>query len=205
VISLLAIVYLRPVTKRDPRSEVTLAALLKNIGGIKKQFQNETEIYGKSLKHATRVAVAVSLAVLTADLISAQHELWVVLEALAVLCSNPANISHKVENALIGTVVGIVFASGLIAIIGTNTALLWALLPFAILYTGFAPVALSFTAGQAGFTTLFLLISNLTNPIGWKVGIVRLEDVLIGCVVSLFVGAVFWPARRGKTIGRQTA
>jgi uncharacterized membrane protein YccC len=204
LISLLAIVYLWPVTKRAPVNEVTMASLVRNLKGIKRQFQNDTKEHIEPFEHAIRVAAAISLAVLTADLISAQHALWVVLGALTVLCSNPANISHKVENALAGTVIGIIFASALITIIGANTVILWILLPFAILYTGFAPVAISFAAGQAGFTTLFLLISNITTPIGWKVGVFRLEDVLIGCIVSLFVGAVFWPSRRTMT-NNQTA
>jgi uncharacterized membrane protein YccC len=204
LISLIAIVYLWPVTHRDRTNEVTLISLVRNIRSLKTQIQSESEKYIEPLEHAARVAISISLAVLAADLISAQHALWVILGALTVLCSNTANIDHKVENALIGTVIGIIFASGLIVTIGTNTDISWLLLPFTILFTGFAPVGISFTAGQAGFTTMLLLISNITNPIGWRVGIIRLEDIFIGCVVSLFVGVVFWPSRV-KMMTRQTA
>lgn len=34
---------------------------------------------------------------------------------------------------------------------------------------------------------------GLIAPAGWKIGLVRVEDVAIGCAVSLFVGLLFWP------------
>ena len=74
--------------------------------------------------------------------------------------------------------------------------LLWSLLPIAILAAGIAP-AVSFTAGQAGFTVTLLILFNIISPAGWQVGLVRIEDVAIGCAVSLVVGTLFWP--RGAT------
>jgi uncharacterized membrane protein YccC len=35
------------------------------------------------------------------------------------------------------------------------------------------------------------------SPAGWRVGLVRIEDVALGCAVSLVVGLLFWP--RGAT------
>jgi uncharacterized membrane protein YccC len=80
--------------------------------------------------------------------------------------------------------------------LGTNLVLLWGLLPVAILAAGIAP-AVSFTAGQAGFTVTLLILFNIISPVGWQVGLVRIEDVAIGCAVSLVVGTLFWP--RGAT------
>ena len=37
------------------------------------------------------------------------------------------------------------------------------------------------------------MLFNLLVPVGWKLGLVRIEDVAIGGAVSLAVGAVFWP------------
>jgi uncharacterized membrane protein YccC len=79
-----------------------------------------------------------------------------------------------------------------VAVIGSNTVLLWILLPVAIVLAGVAP-ALSFTAGQAGFTVTLLILFNIISPAGWQVGLVRIEDVAIGFAVSLLVGALFWP------------
>jgi hypothetical protein len=37
------------------------------------------------------------------------------------------------------------------------------------------------------------MLYNIVQPVGWRLGIVRIEDVAIGCVVSLGVGLLFWP------------
>jgi hypothetical protein len=39
---------------------------------------------------------------------------------------------------------------------------------------------------------LFVLF-NLIQPVGWRVGVVRVEDVAIGFAISLGVGLLFWP------------
>ena len=82
--------------------------------------------------------------------------------------------------------------------IGTHEAVLWAVLPFAILLAAYAPRAISFAAGQAGFTVVLFVLFNIIQPVGWRVGLVRVEDVAIGFAISLGVGLLFWPrgARR---------
>ena len=50
--------------------------------------------------------------------------------------------------------------------VGTNTTVLWVLLPAAILVTGVAPAAISFAAGQAAFTVTALILFDLLAPAG---------------------------------------
>ena len=71
--------------------------------------------------------------------------------------------------------------------------MLWVLLPLAILFAGVAPAAISFAAGQAAFTLTLVILFNIIAPAGWRVGLVRVEDIAIGCAVSLVVGLLFWP------------
>ena len=71
--------------------------------------------------------------------------------------------------------------------------MLWALLPAAVLLAAYAPRAISFAVGQAGFTIVLLILFNLIQPTGWTVGLVRVEDVAVGFAVSLAVGFLFWP------------
>jgi len=42
-----------------------------------------------------------------------------------------------------------------------------------------------------------VILFNIIAPAGWKVGLIRVEDIAIGCLVSLVVGLLFWP--RGAT------
>src|SRR5207253_3456950 len=65
--------------------------------------------------------------------------------------------------------------------------------PLAVLLGSYAPRAISFAAGQAGFTVVLFVLFNLIQPVGWRVGLVRIEDVAIGFAISLGVGLLFWP------------
>jgi hypothetical protein len=106
---------------------------------------------------------------------------------------------------LLGTAAGFVVGAGLVAVVGTDTTLLWFLLPPAVLLAALAPATVSFTAGQAAFTLTLLILFNILQPQGWEVGLVRIEDVALGCAVSLFAGLLFWPRGAGSALGQALA
>lgn len=149
------------------------------------------------LHNSLRGGVGLALAVLVADVTSVQHGFWVVFGALAVLRSNALSTGQTVVRALVGTTIGFLVGGLLVWLIGTNTTLLWILLPWLVLFAGLAPAAISFLAGQAAFTATLLVLFNLLVPVGWRIGLVRIEDVAIGGAVSLLMGLLFWP--RGAT------
>ena len=37
------------------------------------------------------------------------------------------------------------------------------------------------------------MLYNIIQPVGWSVGLIRVEDVAIGFAISLLVGLLFWP------------
>jgi hypothetical protein len=157
------------------------------------------------LHNSVRGAVALGLAVLVAKLTGVQHSFWVVLGALSVLRSNALSTGQTVVRGLLGTIAGFVVGGALVVVIGTNATLLWLLLPPAVLLAGLAPAAISFAAGQAAFTLTLLILFNIIQPIGWRLGLVRIEDVALGCAVSLIVGLLFWPRGAGAALGRALA
>ena len=157
------------------------------------------------MHNSLRGAIALSLAVLVAELTGVQHAFWVVLGTLAVLRSSALNTGLNAWRALLGTVVGFILGGGLVVLVGTNTTAYWLLLPVAILFAGLAPAAISFAAGQAGFTMTLLILYNIVAPTGWKVGLVRIEDVAIGVAVSLVVGALFWPRGAASALSKVLA
>jgi hypothetical protein len=169
---------------------------------FKERALAHAELSSPWLHNSLRGALALALAVLVADLTSVQHGFWVVFGTLAVLRSNALSTGQNVLRALLGTTAGFVVGGALVALIGTNTALLWALLPIVVLIAGLAPTTISFAAGQAGFTLTLLVLFNLLAPIGWRIGLVRVEDVAIGGGVSLAVGLLFWPRGAAAELGR---
>jgi uncharacterized membrane protein YccC len=154
------------------------------------------------LRNSVRGGIGLAGAVLVAELSSTQHAFWVVLGALSVLRSNALTTGQTVVRAIGGTAVGLVVGGTLVWLIGTDRALLWVLLPFVILAAGLAPSAVSFAAGQAAFTLTVLIVFNILEPAGWRLGLVRIEDVALGCGVSLLVGLLLWPRGAGAVLSR---
>jgi uncharacterized membrane protein YccC len=144
-------------------------------------------------RNSLRGAVGLALAVYIAQRTGLQHGFWVVLGTLSVLRSNALGTGRSIVGALAGTAVGILVGAVLVIGIGTHEVVLWSVLPIAVFLAAYAPRAISFAAGQAGFTVVLFLLFNIIQPVGWSVGLIRVEDVAIGFAVSLLVGILFWP------------
>ncbi|MGH3124023.1 MAG: FUSC family protein, partial [Streptosporangiaceae bacterium] len=112
---------------------------------------------------------------------------------LSVLRSNALGTGRSVISALAGTAAGIVVGAAILIPLNGHSTVLWGILPVAVLLGAYAPRVISFAAGQAAFTVVILVLFNIIEPTGWKVGIVRIEDVAVGFAISLGVGLVFWP------------
>ena len=157
------------------------------------------------LQNSVRGAVGLAVAVFIAQRAGLQHAFWVVLGTLSVLRSNALSTGWSILSALAGTAAGIVVGAALVIAIGTHEPVLWGVLPVAIMLAAYAPRAISFAAGQAGFTVVLFVLFNLIQPTGWRVGLVRIEDVAIGFGVSLGVGLLFWPRGAGNLLRENLA
>jgi uncharacterized membrane protein YccC len=159
-----------------------------------------TSLRSAWFQSSVRGAVALAAAVAVADLLSVQHGFWVVLGTLSVLRSNAVSTGSTALRALLGTLVGFVVGGALVLAIGGDTTVLWVIFPLAVLVASYAPGTAPFAAGQAAFTVTVLVLFNLIVPVGWTVGVVRVEDVALGCAVSLGVGVLFWPRGAGRVM-----
>ena len=157
------------------------------------------------LRNSLRGAAGLTVAVYVAQRSGLQHSFWVVLGTLSVLRSNALGTGWSVLSALAGTAVGILVGAGLVIAIGTHEVVLWGVLPVAVLLAAYAPQAISFAAGQAGFTVVLFVLFNIIQPTGWRVGVVRIEDVAIGFAISLGVGLLFWPRGAAKLLRENLA
>jgi uncharacterized membrane protein YccC len=155
--------------------------------------------------NSARGAVAVAVAVAVADVTNVQHGFWVVLGTVSVLRTNAASTGATALRALGGTVVGFFIGAGLTLAIGSHTTALWVALPIAVLIAAYAPGTFPFAIGQAFFTVTVSILFNILVPVGWKVGVVRIEDVAIGAGVSAIVGAFFWPRGASRIVGDDLA
>src|SRR5580692_6707238 len=152
-------------------------------------------------RNSVRGAAGLALAVAVVEVTDVSHGFWVVLGTLSVLRSNALGTGATALRAVGGTAVGFVIGSAIMIGVSDHTVLLWVLLPVAVLVSGVAPSMISFAAGQAGFTLVVIILFNIIDPVGWRVGLTRVEDVAIGCGVSIVVGLLFWPRGAMAALG----
>jgi uncharacterized membrane protein YccC len=155
--------------------------------------------------NSLRGAVALAAAVLVADVVSVQHGFWVVLGTLSVLRTNAAATGATAVRALLGTAIGFVVGGAVLVAIGSDSTTLWVVFPIAVCVAAYSPGTAPFAVGQAAFTVTVAVLFNLLVPVGWKVGVVRIEDVGLGCAVSVAVGALFWPRGVSAVVGDDLA
>lgn len=145
------------------------------------------------MHNSVRGAIGLGIAVALANVTSVQHSFWVLLGTLSVLRSNALNTGQNALRAVAGTVAGSILGAGLLALVGHNGNVLWVLLPIAILIAGIAPAAISFAAGQAAFTVTLVILFNIGQDPNWHIVLLRIQDIALGCGVSLVVALFFWP------------
>jgi uncharacterized membrane protein YccC len=153
------------------------------------------------LRSAVRGAAGLSIAVGLATALEVQHSFWVVLGSLSVLRSSALGTGKTAVRAVLGTALGVAISAVVLLGLGSNPAVLWTLLPVTILLAAIAPSAISFVAGQAGFTLVVVVLFSIIAPGGLDVGLIRIEDVVLGCAVSVVVGALFWPRGAAVALG----
>jgi hypothetical protein len=156
-----------------------------------------------AVRNALRTGLGLALAVAVTHVFPVEHGFWVVLGALSVLRSSALTTGTKTLRAVVGTAIGFVLGALLISVVGIDPVVLWILLPVVIFGSAFVPEIASFTAGQAAFTMMVLIFFNLIVPTGWSVGLIRVEDVVVGALVGMMVSLLLWP--RGATHSAEAA
>ena len=152
--------------------------------------------------NSLRTGLALALAVVVTLVLPVQNGLWVALGALAVLRSSASTTRTSVARALTGTAIGFTIGTMVIAVVGVDPVVLWILLPLATFGSTYVLAVGSFTASQAMFTMQVLIVFNMMRPIGWQVGLIRIEDVVLGALVGLAVSVLLWPGGAQKAVQR---
>ena len=156
-----------------------------------------------AVRNSLRTGLGLALAVAIVHLFPVEHGFWVVLGAMSVLRSSALTTGTKMLRAVLGTGIGFVLGAVLIHVVGVDPAVLWVLMPVVVFGSAYVPEIASFTAGQAAFTMMVLIFFNLIVPTGWSVGLIRVEDVVVGALVGVMVSLLLWP--RGATASATAA
>jgi uncharacterized membrane protein YccC len=144
-------------------------------------------------RSALRAAVALGLSVGIAKTLSLGHEFWIVLGTLTALRFDALGTGRTAIQALAGTTLGVVVAGALILVFAQESAVWWILLPPTLFLAAFTPGTFSLATGQASFSLVVLVLFSLLFPPTIATAELRLEEVIIGLCVSLFISMVMWP------------
>jgi Fusaric acid resistance protein-like len=144
-----------------------------------------------------RTGVGLALAVAVTHLHLVEHGFWVVVGTMVVLSSSALSTRTRVVQAVVGTTLGIILGGVLVGAVGIEPAVLWLLVPIAVFLSTYLPRFVSFTVAQAMAALSLLIILNLTAPAGWRIGLLRIEDIAMGAAVGMGVSLLLWP--RGAT------
>jgi uncharacterized membrane protein YccC len=183
-------------------SALSRAPALAGVAGFVARQASPRSVW---FRNSARGSIALALAVAVAYATGVQHGFWVILGTLSVLRTTAASTGSTAWRALAGTVAGFVVGAALLLAIGTGPTALWIALPFAVFVAAYAPGTMPFLVGQAAFTVVVVVIFNLLVPAGWKVGLLRVEDVALGCAVSVVIGILFWPRGASALVGDDLA
>ncbi len=156
-----------------------------------------------AVRNSLRTGLGLALAVAVTQLFPVEHGFWVVLGAMSVLRSSALTTGTKMVRAVIGTGIGFLLGAALISVVGVDPVVLWILMPIVVFGSAYVPEIASFTAAQAAFTMWVLIAFNLIVPTGWQVGLIRVEDVVVGALVGAMVSVLLWP--RGATASASKA
>lgn len=143
--------------------------------------------------NSLRTGVGLALAVAVTHLHPVQHGFWVVVGTMTVLGSSAVSTRTRVVQAVVGTALGIALGAALVAAVGARSEVLWALLPVSVFGSAYLPRLFSFGVAQAMGALSLLITLNLTDPSGWRVGLLRIEDVAMGAAMGLIVSLLLWP------------
>jgi uncharacterized membrane protein YccC len=147
----------------------------------------------RHFRGALRTAIGLAAAMAVAKALDLQHGFWVVLATLVVMQASARATSMSALEAAAGTLVGFALSLAVVLVAGVDHWVYVVLLPLAFFASVFAAETIGLVAGQASFALLVVVLFNLLKPATWKLGLVRVEDVLVGGSVGLLAGLLIWP------------
>src|SRR5260370_35461837 len=154
------------------------------------------------MKGSLCVATGLALAVWVARAFDFSHSFWIVLGTIQVLLSNAVGPGRTVLLAVAGNAIGVVIGGLFAVVAGNDPALMWAAFPIVVFGAAYAATTIGFMLSQAAFTINLIVVFNLISPAGWQIGLVRIEDLLVGALISLVVGLLLWPQGARRELAR---
>ena len=156
---------------------------------------------GPVLRHAIRVAVVVTVAMVLARALDLSHRYWVTLTAYLLLTPTGAATRIRALQRVAGTVLGGVLAAGIPWAVNDPRIILVMIVILAGLSA--AVLQLNYALYATLMTPTFVLLAELHATEVHLVGI-RIANTLLGAALVV-IGSLLWPVRPSATFDDQIA
>jgi Fusaric acid resistance protein-like len=156
-----------------------------------RSFQAAPNAYPNWFDSSARAAIAMGVAVLIAKAFQLEHGFWIVLGILPTLRAGETAQARTFLQQQGGTLAGFMISAMLVFVIQAHPGVYWICLPITAFVAAYASTAMGFAAGQAAFTVFVIVLLNILAPLGYRPGVLRVEDIAIGGAISLVLGAVY--------------
>jgi len=152
---------------------------------------------------ALRLMASIGVAAVVSEVLPLQRSYWVVLTVAIVLKPDFGSVFARALQRGIGTIVGALIGTVILAIVPYGT---WLLIPFAVL-AALLPYGRSRNYGLMStfLTPLVVVLIDLLDRGGWHLAEARLIDTLLGCAVALLIGYAPWPGSWNAHVPSQLA
>jgi uncharacterized membrane protein YccC len=142
-------------------------------------------------RHALRVAIVTSAAVLVAGSLQLSRGYWVTVTAVIILQPYTGVTTQRAFQRVIGTVLGGILTAGLGALFHDIRAIL--VLSFIFAAVSVAVLPINYTAFAIFLTPTFVLLAEASAG-DWHLATVRVINTLLGGALALLGARLLWPA-----------
>ncbi|RCJ27514.1 hypothetical protein A6770_25570 [Nostoc minutum NIES-26] len=154
-------------------------------------LQNNFTFDSVLFRHALRLALITTLAELLASVLQLPRGYWITLTALVALKPNFGGTSETTVQRVIGTILGGIIGITLVLLIKNPLAI--AICFLLLVFAAMSVRSLSYSIFTILLTPAIILLLDVISAGGWKVGVWRIVDSLIGGILALLGSYLLFP------------
>ena len=159
-----------------------------------RQLRAQFTLASPWLRTALRTGAALATAAAVVEIVGVSHGFWVLLGALAVLRSDTSQTLRTSLAALGGTFLGAIIGGGLLLVLAPDRWIYASLVVVTVFVAVYAQGTLGLVTSQAVFSIYVIVVFTYVDwPPDLATAAARVEDILIGIVVSLVIAVLLWP------------
>ncbi|MFD3927330.1 FUSC family protein [Streptomyces sp. NPDC058614] len=156
-----------------------------------------------SWRYGLRLALCIGLAQALVSIVPVPRSYWVALTITFVMKPDFGSVFSRALLRALGTVVGLVVAAGVLAVVPLGWWDVPVMFVLAPLIPAFTPRGYGYQT--AAVTPVILLLSDVLNHQGTALLVPRLVDSLMGCAIAIVAGYLLWPESWHTRVGDRLA